>query len=55
MDGVELCELLNDLYPEIRVILMSGQNPANFGFERLQPQPLVLPKPISLERLRQAL
>ncbi|MBK1706855.1 PAS domain S-box protein [Halochromatium glycolicum] len=55
MDGVELCELLNDLYPEIRVILMSGQNPANFGLERLQHQPSVLPKPISLERLRQAL
>lgn len=55
MDGAELHTAITERYPEIRVVLMSGQEETNFGFDQLSPKPLILRKPIAIEQLRQAL
>ncbi|WP_201220492.1 PAS domain S-box protein [Halochromatium roseum] len=55
MDGAELYAAIVARDPEQQVILMSGQDAAQFGVDQLTPKPLVLRKPIVLDQLRQAL
>ncbi|NEX18354.1 MAG: hypothetical protein C1943_17545 [Halochromatium sp.] len=55
MDGVQLSIILSERHPDLRIVLMTGQDDANFGLEQLTIRPPVLRKPIVPEQLLKAL
>jgi signal transduction histidine kinase/ActR/RegA family two-component response regulator len=46
LDGAALCVALAQAFPDLKVILMTGQAPSAFSFDTLPYAPLVLRKPI---------
>jgi PAS domain S-box-containing protein len=55
IDGVSLCQQLQEDYPNLRIILMTGQDVSAFDLDQLAQAPEILQKPIDVQRLRQVL
>lgn len=55
LDGAALCGELAKAFPDLKVILMTGQAPSAFSLDALPRAPLVLPKPIDQAALRAAI
>ncbi|WP_296806068.1 PAS domain S-box protein [Thiocapsa sp.] len=54
-DGAGLCAALAQTFPDLKVILMTGQAPSAFSLDALPYAPLVLRKPIDHGALRAAI
>jgi PAS domain S-box-containing protein len=55
MDGAALCRALTEAFPNLPVILMTGQAPSLFPLDDLPGKPIVLRKPIDQRALREAI
>ncbi|NCC28165.1 MAG: PAS domain S-box protein, partial [Gammaproteobacteria bacterium] len=55
LDGAALCAALAHAFPDLKVILMTGQAPSAFSLDALPYAPLVLRKPIDHGALRAAI
>ncbi|QVL47598.1 MAG: PAS domain S-box protein [Thiocapsa sp.] len=55
LDGAALCAALAQAFPDLKVILMTGQTPSAFSLEALPDAPRVLRKPIDHGALRAAI
>ncbi|RKT46128.1 PAS domain S-box protein [Thiocapsa rosea] len=55
LDGAALCAELTQGFPDLKVILMTGQTPSAFSLDALPYAPLVLRKPIDHGALRAAI
>ena len=55
LDGAALCRALTEAFPNLPVILMTGQAPSLFPLDDLPGQPIVLRKPIDQRALRAAI
>ncbi len=55
LDGAALCQALTEAFPNLPVILMTGQAPSLFPLDNLPGQPIVLRKPIDQRPLRAAI
>jgi PAS domain S-box-containing protein len=55
LDGAALCAALAQAFPDLKVILMTGQAPSAFSLDALPYAPVVLRKPIDQGALRAAI
>lgn len=55
LDGAALCHALTETFPNLPVILMTGQAPSLFPLDDLPGKPIVLRKPIDQRALRAAI
>ncbi len=55
MDGIELCRRLHTEYPQLPVLLMTGQDATVMPFDTLPSRPPVLDKPLSRDELLSAI
>ncbi len=55
LDGAALCRALTEAFPNLPVILMTGQAPALLPLDDLPGKPIVLRKPIDQRALRAAI
>ncbi|MBK1644147.1 hypothetical protein CKO25_05665 [Thiocapsa imhoffii] len=55
LDGTTLCGTLAQTFPDLKVILMTGQTPSAFTLDALPYMPIVLRKPIDHSALRAAI
>ena len=55
LDGAALCVVLSQAFPDLKLILMTGQAPSTFSLDALPYTPLMLRKPVDHGALRAAI